>query len=109
MQSDDYAKALQKHGVLAIPKLPSTDIEFMQSLIDSDFYGGASEQAQDKLIAFCERHTQPGDVILLACTELPLAFPDHIDDVNFSARGLTFVNPSAAHIAEALALALSRP
>ncbi|WP_375698494.1 hypothetical protein [Pseudophaeobacter sp. TrK17] len=47
--------------------------------------------------------------MILACTELPLAFPDHIDEPCFEAAGVLFINPSAAHVAAALELALGEP
>ncbi|UWQ58683.1 aspartate/glutamate racemase family protein [Leisingera caerulea] len=106
MQARNYANVLAEHGVSANDTLPDTDIAEMQAMIDEDFYGGASASAQDRLLRFCARHAQPGTAVLLACTELPLAFPDHIDDVSFKAGGFLFVNPSAAHVAAALDLAL---
>ncbi|UWQ83731.1 aspartate/glutamate racemase family protein [Leisingera caerulea] len=106
MQARNYSTVLAEYGVSANETLPDTDIAEMQAMIDEDFHGGASASAQDRLLRFCTRHAQPGTAILLACTELPLAFPDHIDDVSFEAGGFLFVNPSAAHVAAALDLAL---
>ncbi|MEX0304741.1 MAG: aspartate/glutamate racemase family protein [Leisingera sp.] len=106
MQARNYAAVLAEHGINANDTLPETDIAEMQAMIDEDFHGGASAAAQDRLLRFCSKHARPGTAILLACTELPLAFPDHIDDVSFEASGFLFVNPSAAHVAAALALAL---
>ncbi|MEX0282672.1 MAG: aspartate/glutamate racemase family protein [Arenibacterium sp.] len=107
MQSDKYPEALNAHGVQANPRLPEDSIAEMQAMIDEDFYGGAGPNARARLLDYCKRYSQPGDAILLACTELPLAFPDHIDDVVFSTDGFLFVNPSAAHIATALEKALN--
>ena len=107
MQSDKYAEALKVQGVKANPSLSEDAIAEMQAMIDDDFYGGAGPNARARLLDYCKRHSQPGDAILLACTELPLAFPDHIDDVAFSADGYDFINPSAAHIAAALDKALT--
>ncbi|WP_435661437.1 aspartate/glutamate racemase family protein [Leisingera caerulea] len=106
MQARNYANVLVENGVSANETLPDTDIAEMQAMIDEDFHGGASASAQDRLLRFCARHAQPSTAVLLACTELPLAFPDHIDDVSFEAGGFLFVNPSAAHVAAALDLAL---
>lgn len=107
MQADDYARALQAVGVDANAPLAADRIARMQALIDEDFYGGASDRARDRLLRFCDRHAGPGDAILLACTELPLAFPDHVDDVTFEDGGFRFLNPSAAHVAAALHEALA--
>ncbi|KUJ77507.1 aspartate/glutamate racemase family protein [Ruegeria profundi] len=106
MQATDYADQLAQEGITANNRLPSDEIAEMQAMIDSDFYGGASAAARDRLLAYCNRHAEPGTAILLACTELPLAFPDHLDDPVFEADGHLFVNPSAAHVAAALKEAL---
>lgn len=106
MQARDYAQALEREGIAANDRLSEDEIAVMQDLIDSDFYGGASPRAHAKLIDFCRRHATPGTAVLLACTELPLAFPDHLDDATFEADGFLFVNPSAAHAAAALTMAL---
>ncbi|NVK12580.1 MAG: aspartate/glutamate racemase family protein [Rhodobacteraceae bacterium] len=107
MQARNYANVLAAQGVTANETLPQDEIAEMQMMIDEDFYGGASTTAQERLLRFCAKHAEPGTAILLACTELPLAFPDHIDDVSFEAGGFLFVNPSAAHAAAALDLALA--
>ncbi|NVO57519.1 aspartate/glutamate racemase family protein [Rhodobacteraceae bacterium B1Z28] len=107
MQARDYANRLDQEGIAANEQLPDSEIEEMQAMIDTDFYGGASEQARPRLLDFCKRHASPGTAILLACTELPLAFPDHLDDPIFKSDGYLFVNPSAAHVTAALAEALA--
>ncbi|AHC99384.1 aspartate/glutamate racemase family protein [Leisingera methylohalidivorans] len=106
MQARNYANVLTEYKMKANDQLPDAEIAEMQAMIDEDFHGGASAAAQGRLLRFCRKHARPGSVILLACTELPLAFPDHLDDVNFKAGGFHFVNPSAAHVAAALDLAL---
>ena len=107
MQATNYADRLADEGITANPRLPEGEIAHMQAMIDSDFYGGASDNARARLLAFCNRHARPGTAILLACTELPLAFPDHLDDPVFEADGHLFINPSAAHVAAALKEALT--
>ncbi len=106
MQATDYADRLADAGITANKRLPEPEIAEMQAMIDSDFYGGASDTARDRLLAFCSKHAKPGAAILLACTELPLAFPNHLDDPVFEAEGHLFINPSAAHVAAALKEAL---
>lgn len=106
MESPNYADALADVGVQANAKLADADITEMQSMIDEDFYGGASRDARVRLLMFCDAHASRDCAILLACTELPLAFPEHIDDPVFEAGGHLFVNPSAAHIQAAVARAL---
>ncbi len=106
MQAPNYADRLAKAQIHANAPLPEAEIAEMQNMIDTDFYGGASETARARLVAFCNKHAKPGTAILLACTELPLAFPDNLDDAVFEADGHLFVNPSAAHVAAALKEAL---
>ncbi len=106
MEATNYAEKLAEHGVVANKRLPDAEIAEMQAMIDSDFYGGASDEAHARLLAFCNKHARTGTAILLACTELPLAFPNHLDDPVFEADGHLFINPSAAHVSAALAQAL---
>ncbi len=47
------------------------------------------------------RPPAPGSVACLACTELPLAFPDLGRAPVFERNGLTYLNASAAHVAAA--------
>lgn len=106
MQARDYATALATLGVAANDPLPESDIDLMQAMIDGDFHGGAGPRARDTLLTFCTRHALADTAVVLACTELPLAFPDHLDDQAFSADGFRFINPSAAHVQAALSRAL---
>ncbi|NOD65348.1 MULTISPECIES: aspartate/glutamate racemase family protein [unclassified Ruegeria] len=106
MQATNYADRLAAEGITANDRLPEPEIAEMQAMIDSDFYGGASDTARTRLLAFCNKHAAKGTAILLACTELPLAFPAHLDDPVFEAEGHVFVNPSAAHVSAALKEAL---
>ncbi|WP_170608446.1 aspartate/glutamate racemase family protein [Ruegeria arenilitoris] len=106
MQADNYAQHLSAKGIKANERLHEAEISEMQEMIDEDFYGGASKKARTRLLQFCNRHAKPGTAILLACTELPLAFPDHLDDPVFKSNGHLFVNPSAAHVSAALKRAL---
>ena len=107
MQSDAYAQALAARGVSANARLPEGEIDAMQDLIDTAFYGGAAPDATSRLLEICARHAGPETLIALACTELPLAFPDNLDDAIFTSDGFWFLNPSAAHLAAALAKALN--
>ena len=107
MQARDYASALAAHGIKANDPLPEAAISDMQHMIDHDFHGGAAPTAQGRLVAYCKSHARPGDAVILACTELPLAYPRYLDEPAFEADGFLFVNPSAAHVAAALKMALA--
>jgi len=107
MQARDYADRLTRDGITANARLPDAEIDEMQAMIDTEFHGGASVGARARLLRFCHRHASPGTAILLACTELPLAFPEHLDNPVFESDGHLFINPSAAHVAAALKRALT--
>ena len=105
MRSDDYARALKAEGLAPNKRLDEAVIDRMQALIDAEFYAdpiGAG--AREGLMAICraEAPDPANTVILLACTELPLAFPDHLEDPVFVSGGYTFVNTTAAHVQAAL-------
>lgn len=107
MQSPNYGAALAGHGVEGNANMADPEINEMQAMIDDEFHGGASTGARARLLRFCDAQAAPDQAIVLACTELPLAFPDHIDDPVFEAAGHLFVNPSAAHIRAAVARAIT--
>ena len=109
MRSDLYPRRLRALGIEPNPRLPEAEIEAMQRLIDAEFYEGATDVGRSHLLQICRAHTpDPANTsILLACTELPLAFPAHRDDASFEAGGLRFVNTSVTHARAALARALA--
>ncbi|MGI9483874.1 MAG: aspartate/glutamate racemase family protein [Hyphomicrobiales bacterium] len=109
MRSANYPGILQSAGIEPNAPLPEDEIDAMQALIDHEFYEGASVTGTEALLDVCKRFVpEPDDTaILLACTELPLAFPDYRDSAIFSTRGFTFVNTTAAHAQAALLRSLS--
>ncbi len=100
MRGGHYPAALRAHGIAPVPRLPEAEIEAMQRLIDTEFYDGATPSGRAALLDRCDRHggRAADTAVLLACTELPLAFPDHLDDPVFEAEGFTFINTAAAHV-----------
>ena len=101
MRSDAYGRKLLARGVTANNQLDDETIDNMQHLIDHAFHADPiPPDARRKLLDVCERFVgDPNDTaILLACTELPLAFPDHIEDPVFESDGYTFINTVSAHI-----------
>jgi len=108
MHGDLYPRRLRALGVEPNPRLPEAQIEAMQALIDHEFYAGATPAGTAGLLQLCRRHVPDPEhtAILLACTELPLAFPDHADDPVFAAEGFRFVNTSVVHARAALTEAL---
>ncbi len=109
MRSDAYAEKLAARGVEANERLDEATIEGMQHLIDHAFHADPiPSDARREPLSVCERFTDDAKetAILLACTELPLAFPDHLEDPVFESDGFTFVNTSSAHIRAALTKAI---
>ena len=108
MRGGHYPAALRAHGLDPLPRPPEDEIEAMQRLIDTEFDAGATPAGRAALLEACARlgGAEPGTAVLLACTELPLAFPDHLDDPTFEAQGFAFVNTAAAHVRAILEAAL---
>ena len=109
MRSNAYAQKLAARGVVANARLDEATIDHMQHQIDHAFHATpVPPNAYRDLLSVCERFvSDPKDTaILLACTELPLAFPDHLEDPVFESDGFTFINTSSAHIRAALTKAI---
>ena len=105
MRADDYAQALAAEGLAANEPLDDATIDGVQRLIDTEFEGErATPRGREELLRLCERlaPTPEDTAILLACTELPLAFPEHIEAPVFESDGFRFVNTAAAHVRAAL-------
>ncbi len=105
MRADDYAQALQAQGIKANDRLDDETIDGLQALIDTEFEGErATEKGREELLKLCARLVpDPTDTaVLLACTELPLAFPEHAEASVFKSDGFRFVNTTAVHVRAAL-------
>lgn len=108
MRSDDYASVLAANGVHAQDRLPEDVIDFVQSLIDTEFENEGTARGRAELLKLCDAHVgdRSDTAVLLACTELPLAFPEHAEESVFESDGFTFVNTTAVHVKAALAESL---
>lgn len=108
MRADDYSAVLLANGLKANGRLPDAVIERLQYLIDTEFYQGGSPAGRAELIEHCRALVtdQERTAVLLACTELPLAFPEHADAAVFEVDGYRFINTTAVHAQAALAHAL---
>lgn len=109
MRSNVYPLAMKDSGVTAIASPADGDIEKLHRLIDVDLYQGRIEGAAELIVDISQRYIDDAsnDIVCLACTELPLAFPSHKDDASFEYAGIRFVNTIAAHVNSALDLALA--
>jgi len=107
MHSPVYADTLHKYGIDVFEKLPCDEISSLGTLIDHDLYQGRIDDSREQILDLCMKYVQNGsDAVCLACTELPLAFPQHVNSACFEERGITFVNTTVAHVDAALAFAL---
>lgn len=111
MRADDYARVLASRGIEANDRLDDATIDGLQAAIDGDFYAETiSPEARARLIDLCRRHVARPDetAVLLACTELPLAFPEHAGEGVFQSDGLLFVDTVAVHVKAVLERALGQ-
>ena len=108
MRSSVYPEALKNHGVTALRQLDDDEISEIVRLIDVDLYQGKIEGTRERILEISQKHVgNPAtDFVCLACTELPLAFPEHGDSSFFEYGGIGFVNTIAAHVALVLNEAL---
>lgn len=108
MRSDDYSSALAANDVRANDRLPEDVIDFIQSLIDVEFEQEGTARGREELLKLCDAYVadRSDTAVLLACTELPLAFPEHAEEGVFESDGFKFVNTTAVHVRAALAEAL---
>jgi len=108
MRSGVYPQTMKEHGVTALARPNDNDIDDLHYLIDVDLYQGRAEGAAEKILEISQRYVvDPStDIVCLACTELPLGFPDYADVACFEYRGIRFVNTIAAHVDAVLKAAL---
>ncbi len=111
MRSNDYAEALEANGVEPNVRLPEDVIDGLQALIDIEFEQAGTAKGREHLLKLCDKFVpeRKNTAVLLACTELPLAFPEHAEAGVFESDGFTFVNTTAVHVRAALAEALGLP
>jgi aspartate racemase len=111
MRSDDYPAVLRANDIEPNAPLPDQLIDELQRIIDVEFYQGVTEQSQGKLLRVCNACVEDVEntAVLLACTELPLAFPQNSDHAHFEAEGFKFVNTTAVHAQAALMESLELP
>ena len=100
MKNSAYRDVLRKRNISAIPQLPDQVIAELDQIIDEDLYVGRIQSARDKIINISKQHiVDPStEVVCLACTELPLAFPEHQNSASFVEQGITYINTTVAHV-----------
>ena len=109
MRSTVYADTLRKYGVAVLPRLDEKRIAALERLIDVDLYQGETGEAREKILSWSREAVDDAgnDAVCLACTELPLAFPEHKTAPSFEVDGMCFVNTTVVHIEAVLREALA--
>lgn len=100
MSSTVYPDTLRQYGIETLPRLDEGRIVKLERLIDFDLDRGEIAEARHQILSMC-RESMDGrsnDVVCLACTELPLAFPEHRESAYFEIDGIRFVNTTVVHI-----------
>jgi aspartate racemase len=100
MKSTAYAEILRQYGIKIFPRLDENRIIEFERLIDVDLYEKTIPEVRERILSLCREFVdrEKNDIACLACTELPLAFPEHKDSAIFKVDGMWFVNTTAAHI-----------
>ena len=100
MKSTAYAEILRKYEIEIFPQLDEKRIMEFEQFIDIDLYEREIPEVRERILSLCREFVEDGnnDIVCLACTELPLAFPEYLDSTHFEVDGICFVNTTAVHI-----------
>ena len=110
MRSNRLRETFAQHGIKAAAPQDETVRKTVAALI-SELQRGKGEAAAERLTAIAKSpienqfKTQPA--ISLACTELPLAFPEHKTFPTFEYDGVVYINTTAVHINAAFEFAVN--
>src|SRR5262249_39033584 len=108
MRSEVFRRAFAERGIEAVGPEDAAARETVVR-VSADLQKGGEHGAAARIceIAGAARFRGPGPrLVCLACTELPLAFPDRGPGAKFESKGMTFFNPTAAHVAAAFDYAM---
>ncbi|MGA9852612.1 MAG: aspartate/glutamate racemase family protein [Gammaproteobacteria bacterium] len=101
MRSARFREVFDAHGIEAAGP-ESVDIRTLTIRLSEELQHGKDERATARMgeiarAAFKGRFNLPA-VVCLACTELPLAFPEFKTLTVFESNGIRYMNSSAVHI-----------
>ena len=108
MDSGELRKRFAEHGVETAGPADD-DARFRTEEVIAALQAGSAAGAADRIeeiakTQFSRRFPGP-PVVCLACTELPLAFPEWKALASFADRGVSYVNSPAVHLGAAFDLA----
>jgi aspartate racemase len=110
MSSTAFPNVLKAHGVEGSPPLIEDDRSLTVEII-SQLQAGKRQGTSAKIHGIVERAFPAGSagrkVACLACTELPLAFPQFVDSPTFEVDGVLYVNTTIIHAKAAFEYATS--
>jgi aspartate racemase len=111
MRSKRFPEGFAKYGIEASgphdDALRATAVDLIGEVQLGNIEGAAARLGTIAKLSFKQQFgAQP--VVCLACTELPLAFPDHKTLATFNYDGVLYINSSAAHINAAFDFAIDR-
>lgn len=100
MRSPRLREAFAAHGVAAMgpedPEVRAACVRLSEELQHRGAVAGAAARIEAMVRACARGRTAP--LVCLACTELPLAFPEQTALPLFESGGLSYMNTTAVHI-----------
>lgn len=111
MNSTVFRDEFARHGICSTGPRDEVTGALTTELI-TELQLGQSDGAADRLGEIAKRSLRPEErktppLVCLACTELPLAFPDQKTLVSFEHDGIRYLNTAALHMKEAFELAVN--
>ena len=110
MSSSVFPSVLEKHGVKGVLPDAGPDRELVTSLID-ELHSGTAHNAARRMQTLAAKYmpsvSERPYAVGLSCTELPLAFPDHLHTPVFRVDGIYYLNTTIIHAKAAFDYAIS--
>ena len=110
MRSARFREAFAKCGVEAAGPADQAarnmTVDLIGELQRGEFEGAAERLGRIVRVSCADREPEP--VVCLACTELPLAFPEKKMFASFEHDGISYINSTAAHIDAAFDFAVDK-
>lgn len=95
-----FPAVLRKHGVAGVAPHSAADRAKVVELID-ELHAGRGEGGAELIRGLAEqafpKRSGARPAVCLSCTELPLAFPEFVDEPTFELDGVLFVNTTILH------------
>jgi aspartate racemase len=110
MSSQVFPSVLSKYGIVGILPEAGQDQDNVISLIDQ-LQGAKRHNAAEQIQSLAEKYLSTNsdklNAVCLSCTELPLAFPEHLNTPMFLVNGISYLNTTWIHAKAAFDYAVS--